>query len=137
MLLQERALISNKTSSKFPLSTITENPLDQSSIISEYPSDSRQFSPRPPNDTQNSNVIISSPPFYTKRPTRKLPKMSKLKFLPKRKCCTIFTFDNSERVTSSMSHPALPITQVSLRNLTPIQCILQPLTTGNSCRDLF
>ena len=30
------------------------------------------------NGTQNSNGIVSPPPFYTKRSTRKLPKMSNI-----------------------------------------------------------
>ena len=51
---------------------------------------------------------MSPPPFYTKRPTRKLPKMSKLKFLPKRKSYNTITIDKSKLVTSSMSHPSKP-----------------------------
>ena len=53
------------------------------SINSDYPSDNLQRSPNKNNDTQNSNGIISPPRFYTKRPTGKLPKTSKIKFLPK------------------------------------------------------
>ena len=41
---KKRALGPNKTSSKFSLSTITENPLDQTSISSDYPSDNLQLS---------------------------------------------------------------------------------------------
>ena len=79
----KRALGPNKTSSKISWSTITENPSDQTSNNSDYPSDNIQLSPNQNNDTQNSNGLISPPPFCTKRPTSKLPKMSKLKFLPK------------------------------------------------------
>ena len=94
----------NKTS----LSTITEYTLDQTSINSDYPSDNLALSPNRNNDTQNSNGIISTPPFYTKRPTRKLPKMSKLKFLRKRNSYNTITIDNSKPVTQSISHPSLP-----------------------------
>ena len=79
----ERALDPNKISSKSSWSTFTENPLDQTSNNSDSPSDNPQLSPNQNNDTQNSNGLISPPPFCTKRPTGKLPKMSKLKFLPK------------------------------------------------------
>ena len=88
--------------------TITENPLDQTSINSIYPSDDLQLPSNRNNDSQTSNGIISPPPFYTKRPTRKLPKMSKLKILPKRKSYNTITIDNSKQVTQSMAHPSLP-----------------------------
>ena len=108
MLLLKRALDPNKTSSNFSLSTITENPLDQTSINADYFSDNLQLSRNRSNDPQNSNGTISPPPFYTKRPTRKLPKMSKPKFLPKRKSYNTITIDNSKQVTQSMTHPSLP-----------------------------
>ena len=79
-----------------------------SSINSDYPSDNLTVSPNRNNDTQNSNGIISPAPFCTKRPTRNLPKLSKLKFLPKRKSYITITIDNSKPVTQSMSHPSLP-----------------------------
>ena len=88
--------------------TVTENPLDQTSINSDFPSDNLQLSPNQNNDTLNSNRITSPPPFYTKRPTRGLPKMSKLKFLPKRKSYNTITIDNSKPVTQSMTRPSLP-----------------------------
>ena len=77
-LFKKRALGSHKTSSKFSLSTITENPLDQRSINSDYPSDNLQLSPSRNNDSQNPIGIISPPPFYTKRPTRKISKIFKI-----------------------------------------------------------
>ena len=101
---KKRALDQNKTS----LSIITENPLDQSSINSDHASDNLPLSPTRNHDTQNSNGIISPPPFYTKRSTGKLPKMPKLKFLPKCKSYNTITIDNSKPVTQSMSHPSLP-----------------------------
>ena len=91
---------------KFSLSTITENPLVQTSINSDYPSDNLQPSPNRNNDPQNLNGITSPPPFYTKRPTRKLPKKSKLKFPPNRKSYNTITIDNSKQVTQSMTHPS-------------------------------
>ena len=119
----------NKTSSKFSLSTITENPLHQTSINSDYPSDKLQLSPNRNNDTQNSNRIISPPPFYTKRPTRNLPQMSKFKFLPKRKSYNKITIDNSKPVTHSLSHPSLPhYTNVNYKSDT-YQITLHHLTT--------
>ena len=60
---KKRALGPNKTSSKFSLSNITENPIDQTSINSDYSSDNLQQSRNRNNDTQNSNGIISPPPF--------------------------------------------------------------------------
>ena len=105
---KKRALGPNETSSKFPLSTFTENQIDQTSNNSDYPSNNRQISPNRNNDTQNSNGNISPPPFYTKGSTHKLPKMSKLKFLPKRKSYNTITIDNSKPVTQSMPHPSLP-----------------------------
>ena len=81
---QKKALGPNKTS-KFSLSTNAEDPLDQTSINSDYPSDNLQLSPNRNNDSQKLNEIVFLPPFYTKRPTRKLPKMSKRKLLPKHK----------------------------------------------------
>ena len=98
----------NKTSSKLSPSTITESPIDQTFNNSDYPSDNFQLSPNRNNDTQNSNWNISPSPFYTNRPTRKLTKMSKLKFLPKRKSYNTITVDNSKSVTQSVSHPSLP-----------------------------
>ena len=98
----------NKTSSKISLSTITENALDQTSINSDYPSDNLHLSLYRNNDAQNPNRIISPPPFYTKRPTRKLTKMSKPKFLPKGKSYNTTTIDNSKPLTQPMSHPSLP-----------------------------
>ena len=83
-------------------------PIRQTSIISDYPSDNLQLSPKRNNDTQNLNMIKSPPPFYTKRPTRKLSKMSKLEFLPKRQSYNTITIDNSKPVTQSVSHPPLP-----------------------------
>ena len=85
-----------------------KNTLDQTSINSDYPSDNVQLYPNRNNDTQNSNEIITPPPFYSKRPTRKLPKMTKLNFLPIRKSYNAITIDNSKPVTQSMSHPSLP-----------------------------
>ena len=105
---KKRALGPNKTSPKLSLSTFTENPLDQTSIILDYPSDNLQLFPSRNDDTQNSNGIISPPHFYTKHPTRKLPEMSKLKFLPKRKSYKTITVDYSKPITQSMSHPSLP-----------------------------
>ena len=105
---KKRALVLNQTSSKSSFSTTTENPLDQSSINSDYPSDNLQLCPSRNDNTQNSNEIIGPPPFYTKRPTRKLPKMSKLKFLSKRKFYNTITIDNTKPVTPSMSHPSPP-----------------------------
>ena len=102
----KNALGPNKTSSKFSLSTITENPLDQTSINSDYPPDNLQLSPSRNNDSENLNGITSPPPLYTERPTRKLPKMSKLKFLPKRKSYNTIIIDNSKQVTQSMAHPS-------------------------------
>ena len=105
---KNRTLGPNKTSSKFSLSPITENPLDQTSINSDYPPDNLQLSPNRNNDPQNLNRITSPPPFYTKRPTRKLPKMLKPKFLPKRISYNTITIDNSKQVTQYMTHPSLP-----------------------------
>ena len=70
----------NKTSSEFSLSTITEHPLDQSSITSDYPSDDLTSSPTQSYDPHDSNGITSLPPFYTKRPIRKLSKISRPNF---------------------------------------------------------
>ena len=91
---KKRALGPDKTIPKFSLSTITENPLDQTSINSDYPYDNLQLSPNRKNNTQNSNGTISPAPFYTKRPTRKLPESPKIKFLQKRKTYNPFTIDN-------------------------------------------
>ena len=99
----------NKTSAKFSLSTITENQLDKTSNKSDYPSYNLQHSPNRNDDSQNSNVIISPPPFFTERRTRKLPKISKFIFLSKRKFYNTITINNSKPVTQSMSHPSLPI----------------------------
>ena len=90
---KKRALDPNKVF----LSTITENPLDQTSINSDYPSESLQLSPNRNTDSQNSNAITSPPPFYTERPTRKLPKMTKLKLFPKRKSYNTITIDQSKQ----------------------------------------
>ena len=75
---------------------------------SDYPSDILQLFPNRNNHSQNLNGIVSPPPFYTKRPTGKLPKMSKLKFLPKRKSYNTITIDNSKQATQYMTHPSLP-----------------------------
>ena len=105
---KKTALGPNKISSNFSLSTKTENPLDQTSINSDYPSDNLQLSPNRNNHSQNLNGITSPPPFFTKRPTRKLHKMSKLKFLPNCKSYNTITIENSKQVTQSMTHPSLP-----------------------------
>ena len=102
---KKRALGPNKTFSKFSLSTVTENPLDHTSISSESPFDNLQLSLNRNNDTKNSNEIISPPPFNTKPPTRKLPKMSKPKILPKLEYFYTTTIDISKPVTQSMTHP--------------------------------
>ena len=105
---KKRAQRPNKISSKFSPLTITESPLNQTSINSDYPSDNLQFSPNRKNDSQNLNGITPPPPFYTKRPTRKLPKMSNLKFLPKRKSYNTITIDYSKQVTQPVLHPSIP-----------------------------
>ena len=116
---KKRALGPNKTSSNSSLSTITENPLDQTSFSLDYPSDNFQLSPNLKDDAQNLNRILSPPPFYTKRPTRKLPKMPKPKFLPKRKSYDKITIDNSKPITQSISHPSLPhYTNVTSKSVT-------------------
>ena len=104
----KRALDPNKISSNLPLSTIPENPLGHTSFNSDYPSDNRQLSPNRNNDIQSSNGIISPLTFNTIRPTRKLPEMSKLKFLPKRKSYITIIIDNSKPVTQYMPHPSSP-----------------------------
>ena len=103
---KKKSIMSKQNFFKFSLSTITENPLVQTSINSDYPSDNLQPSPNRNNDPQNLNGITSPPPFYTKRPTRKLPKKSKLKFPPNRKSYNTITIDNSKQVTQSMTHPS-------------------------------
>ena len=99
----------NKTSAKFSLSTITENQLDKTSNNLDYPSDNLQLSPNRNDDTQNSNGVVTPPPFFTKRRTRKLLKISKYKFLSKLKFYNTITINNAKPVTQSMSHPSLPI----------------------------
>ena len=56
------------------LSTIIENPLDESSDNSDDQT----------NTSYKPSGIISPPPFYTKRPTR-IPKMTRFELFPKRK----------------------------------------------------
>ena len=56
------------------MSNITDNPFDESSY---YPNDTTGIS-------SNSTGITSPPPFYTKRLNR-ISKMTRFKFLPKRK----------------------------------------------------
>ena len=56
------------------MSNITDNPLDESSY---NPNDTTSIS-------SNPTGITSPPPFYTKRPIR-ISKMTRFKFLPKRK----------------------------------------------------
>ena len=105
---KKRALISNKTSSEISLSTIIENPLNDSSASLDYPLDNLTLSQTPTNESHKSNGTTSPPPFYTKRPVRKLPKISRLKFLPKQKPYNTITIDNSKPLASSMSPPSLP-----------------------------
>ena len=118
------------------LSIITENPLDQSSINTDYPSDNLQLSPSRNDNIQNVNGMKSPPPFYSKRFTRKLPKMSKLKFLPKRKSYNTITFDRSKPVTPFYVYLLI---QVSLKTPTPIHRTLYHLkpSSGNTCQDIF
>ena len=115
---KKRVLGPNKTSSKFSLPTITENPLDQTSINSDYPSDNLQLSPNRNNDAQNSNGIISPPPFYVLH----------VNYL---KCQNLNSIQNVNPVlqsllkTQNQSHNLChilhyPIIQMSLPNLTLI-----------------
>ena len=60
--------------SSHQMSNITDNPLDESSY---NPNDKTGIS-------SNPTGITSPPPFYTKRPNR-ISKMTRFKFLPKRK----------------------------------------------------
>ena len=68
--------VRSKSSSKssHQMSNITDNPLDESSY---NPNDTTSIS-------SNPTGISSPPPFYTKRPIR-ISKMTRFKFLPKRK----------------------------------------------------
>ena len=89
--------VRSKTSSKSSnqLSTITENPLDESSFN--------------PNDTtgisSNPTGITSPPPFYSKRSSR-ISEMTRFKFLPKRKQHSNHTPHNTQ--SKSNTHSFLP-----------------------------
>ena len=86
--------VRSKTSSKSSnqLSTITENPLDESSFN--------------PNDTtgisSNPTGITSPPPFYTKRLNR-ISKMTRFKFLRKRKQNSNHTPHNVQSKSNTQS----------------------------------
>ena len=89
--------VRSKTSSKSSnqQSTITENPLDESSFN--------------PNDTtgisSNPTGITWPPPFYTKRSNR-ISKMTRFKFLPKRKQHSNHTPHKTQ--SKSNTHSFLP-----------------------------
>ena len=107
---KKRALVPNKTYYKFSLSTITENPLDQTSIDSDYPSDNLQ-TPHRNDDAHTSNRIIYSPPFYTNVLHVNYQKCQNLnfKFLPKRKSYDTVTIDNSKTITQSFTSFFTPL----------------------------
>ena len=96
-MINDIKCVRSKTSSKSTnqLSTITENPLDESSFN--------------PNETtgisSNPTGITSPPPFYTKRSNR-ISKMTRFKFLPKRKQHS----NHTPHITQSKSytHSSLP-----------------------------
>ena len=75
-MVNDLKIVHSKTSSKTSnqLSTITETPLDESSF---NPNDTTSIS-------SNPTGITSPPPFYTKRSNR-ISRMTRFKFLPKRK----------------------------------------------------
>ena len=74
------------------MSNITDNPVDESSYNS--------------NDTtgisSNPTGITSPPPFYTKRPNR-ISKMTRFKFLPKRKPYSNQTSHNVQSKSNTQS----------------------------------
>ena len=87
-------------SSQFPLSTISENPLDESPDNSDDPI----------NPTNKPSRIISPPYFYTKRPKR-IPKVTKFKLFSKRKRSEEdeqTDSDNSITKTSPLTNSTLP-----------------------------
>ena len=85
----------NSLKSSNQLSTITENPLDESSF---NPDDTTGIS-------SNPTGITSPPPFYTKRSNR-ISKMTRFKFLPKRKQHSNHTPNNTQ--SKSNTHSSLP-----------------------------
>ena len=89
--------VRSKTSSKSSnqLSTITENPLDESSF---NPNDTRGIS-------SNPSGITLPPPFYTKR-SNWISKMTRFKFLTKRKQLSNRTPHNTQ--SKSNTHSSLP-----------------------------
>ena len=86
--------VRSKTSSKGSnqLSPVTENPLDESSF---NPNDTTRIS-------SNPTGITSPPPFYTKRSNR-VSKMTRFKFLPKRKQHSNHTPPNTQSQSNTQS----------------------------------
>ena len=82
----------SSSKSSHQMSNITDNPLDESSYN--------------PNDTtgisSNPTGITSPPPFYTKRPYR-ISKITRFKFLPKRKQYSNQTLHNVHSKSNSQS----------------------------------
>ena len=91
-MLHDLKNVRSKSTSKSSqqMSNITDNPLDESS-----------YNLNDPNGTSpNPTGITSPPPFYTKRPNR-ISKMTRFKFLPKRKQYNVHSKSNPQ---SSLPH---------------------------------
>ena len=88
------------------LSTIFENPLDESSYNSDDPK----------NNANEPSGIISPPFFYAKRP-KKIPKMTQIKIFPKRKALSINLLIMTTPPTILLHYKFLhyPIIQLSIQ----------------------
>ena len=111
-MLHDLKNVRSKSTSKSSqqMSNITNNPLDESS-----------YNPNAPNGTSpNPTGITSPPPFYTKRPNR-ISKMTRFKFLPKRKEYNVHSKSNPQ---SSLPHYSPVTTNPNDYTLTtsPVNC---------------
>ena len=118
VMIHDLKYVRSKSFSKssHQMSNITDNPLDESSYN--------------PNDTtgisSNPTGITSPPPFYTKRPNR-ISKMTRFKFLPKRKHYSNQTPHNvhsKSNTQSSLPHYSSVTTNPNDYTLTtsPVDC---------------
>ena len=114
---QKRALSIHKTSSKIPFSIITKNPLDQFFLNSDERSDNLSSSHNHKPNPHDTSGITSPLPFYTKRPLRKLSKLSRLKLFAKRKSFSRSTIKISQSIHH---HHHNLIILVSIQTLTAI-----------------
>ena len=104
----KNAFLSSKTSSKFPMSTITENALDQSSINSDYPSDNLQISPSRHLIHKTQTGLYFQHRFILNVLHANYPKCQNLNSFQNANPIIRSLLTTQKPVTSSMSHPSLP-----------------------------